>query len=87
MGSGAHPLHWGGADSAPGVDATVKEAPTPGCGHAVDTWAIMEENAPSDGAPSCSLLHSLSVKMIPYKRELSQDSAPYRRRCQLQARA
>ena len=42
-GSRAHPLHWGGADSAPGVDATVKEAPTPGCGLAVDTWAIIED--------------------------------------------
>ena len=47
MGSVAHPLYWGGADSAPGVDANVKEAPTPGCGLAVVTWAIIEDIAPS----------------------------------------
>ena len=35
-----------------GLFATVKEAPTPVCGHAVDTWAIIEDVAPSQAALS-----------------------------------
>ena len=45
-----HTLSTGEGLTLPlGLFTTVKEAPTPGRGHAADTWAILEDSAASQG--------------------------------------
>ena len=46
-----HTLSTGEGLAGPlGLIATVKEAPTPGRGLAVKTWAVIEETAPPTGS-------------------------------------